>query len=88
MNPRREVVPTSPSSLAMEREDLLGAYLAVWIVDGTKADDGERRARAVHAADRREEVIMVAMFSADYCECERRELEFFLADLFVVVGRR
>jgi len=40
-------------------ESVLDAYLAVLVEEGTKAEAGERTARAVHAADSREEGAMV-----------------------------
>jgi len=53
-NPRRL---TSPSFDIESADDW--AILAVWIVEGTNADAGDRRARAAQAADRREEAVMV-----------------------------
>jgi len=40
----------------MANEDLVEAWL---IGEGAKAEAGDRRARAVHAADRKEEAVMV-----------------------------
>ena len=54
MNPRREVSP----SFDIESEDVLDA----WLAEGANAEAGDRMARAVHAADRKEVGAMVMLF--------------------------
>ena len=51
INPRRVEVLISTSLFDIESEDLIETWFDE---DGTNADDGDTRARAVNAADRRE----------------------------------
>lgn len=59
INPRRDVVLIS-LSVDIESDDLTDAWL---VVDGTKAEEGPTMARAAHAADRRDDAVMVRKLS-------------------------